>query len=320
MRSSSPRSSRSAPRPCRRRLATRCSPEPHHSGPRPGGCSTSSRSYPGGRSSRSSRPWRPPSSSSSTRASSPGCSARTVAPSPSVTSSRGWRSSAVPAVRRRHLHAELLHALRDAPGGGDPARLAHHAERAGDAAAVLEWAPEAGRLAAASAAHREAAQQYARALRFAAGIAARDRAGLLDLYAMEAQLTGRYADAADAWREAAELHRGLGDRVAEGRSLSALTRACIPIGRNSEAEAASRSAIDVLESMEPGPELAEAYAHQAYVRVLVRDTDEGIAWGKRAAALAEQFDDFETLGWSLSLIGTSYVTGGAIDTGIEYLR
>ena len=228
--------------------------------------------------------------------------------------------SAVPAGRRRHLHAELLEALREAPGGGDPARLAHHAERAGDAAAVLEWAPEAGRLAAASAAHREAAQQYARALRFAAGIAARDRAGLLDLYAMEAQLTGRYADAADAWREAAELHRGLGDRVAEGRSLSALTRACIPIGRNSEAEAASRSAIDVLESMEPGPELAEAYAHQAYVRVLVRDTDEGIVWGKRAAALAEQFDDFETLGWSLSLIGTSYVTGGEIDTGIEYLR
>jgi len=87
--------------------------------------------------------------------------------------------SAVPAGRRRHLHAELLEALREAPGGGDPARLAHHAERAGDAAAVLEYAPEAGRLAAASAAHREAAQQYARALRFAAGLGARERAGLL---------------------------------------------------------------------------------------------------------------------------------------------
>ena len=227
--------------------------------------------------------------------------------------------SAVPAGRRRHLHAELLQALRGTPGGGDPARLAHHAERAGDAAAVLECAPAAGRLAAASAAHREAAQQYARALRFAAGLETRDRACLLDLFAMEAQLTGRYADAADAWREAAELHRARGDRIAESRSLSALTRACIPIGRNSDAEAASRSAIDVLESREPGPELAEAYAHQAYVRVLVRDTAEGIAWGKRAAALAEQFDDRETLGWSLSLIGTSYVTGGEIDTGIEYL-
>jgi DNA-binding CsgD family transcriptional regulator/tetratricopeptide (TPR) repeat protein len=228
--------------------------------------------------------------------------------------------SAVPAGRRRHLHAELLRALRDAPGGGDPARLAHHAERAGDAAAVLEYAPAAGRLAAASAAHREAAQQYARALRFAAGLPARDKAGLLDLYALEAQLTGRYADAADAWREAAELHRGLGDRLAEGRSLSALTRACIPIGRNADAEAASREAIDVLESAEPGPELAEAYAHQAYMRLLVRDSAEGVAWGKRAASLAERFDDLETLGWSLSLVGASYTTGGEIDTGIEYLR
>jgi len=227
--------------------------------------------------------------------------------------------SSVPAGRRRQLHAEILRALRDTPGGGDPARLAHHAERAGDAAAVLECAPEAGRRAAASAAHREAAQQYARALRFAGALAAAERSALLDGYALEAQLTGRYADAADAWREAAELHRGLGDRLAEGRSLSSLTRACIPIGRNADAEAASRSAIEVLESLEPGPELAEAYAHQAYVRLLVRDTPEGVAWGKRAVALAEQFDDFETLGWSLSLIGASYVTGGEIDTGMEYL-
>jgi DNA-binding CsgD family transcriptional regulator/tetratricopeptide (TPR) repeat protein len=228
--------------------------------------------------------------------------------------------SAVPAGRRRDLHARILRALREEPGGGDPARLAHHAERAGDAAAVLECAPEAGRRAAASAAHREAAQQYARALRFAGGLSQPERAGLLDRYALEAQLTGRYADAAEAWREAAELHGRVGDRVAQGRSLSALTRACIPIGRNADAEAASRSAIDVLESLAPGPELAEAYAHQAYVRLLVRDTAEGVAWGKRAAALSEQFDDFETLGWSLSLIGASYTTGGEIDTGIEYLR
>jgi DNA-binding CsgD family transcriptional regulator/tetratricopeptide (TPR) repeat protein len=226
---------------------------------------------------------------------------------------------AVPAARRRRLHSEIFRALRNEHGGGDPARLAHHAERAGDAAAVLEWAPEAGARAAASAAHREAAEQYERALRFAAGLSQRERAGLLDLYALEAQLTGRYGDAADAWREAADLHCSGGDLLAQGRSLSSLTRACIPIGRNDEAEAVSRSAIAVLESMEPGPELAEAYAHQAYVRLLVRDSGEGVAWGKRAAALAERFDDVGTLGWSLSLVGASYVTGGEIDTGMEYL-
>ena len=80
---------------------------------------------------------------------------------------------------------------------------------------MLEYAPEAARRAAAAASHREAAQQYARALRFAGGLADRERADLLDLYALEAQLTGLSAEAAEAWQEAIELHRTVGDRLAE---------------------------------------------------------------------------------------------------------
>ena len=70
---------------------------------------------------------------------------------------------------------------RAAPGGArgarraarrraDLARLAHHAEAAGDAAAVLRFAPAAAERAASLGAHREAAAQYARALRFADGL------------------------------------------------------------------------------------------------------------------------------------------------------
>ena len=58
----------------------------------------------------------------------------------------------------------------------DLARLAHHAEAAGDAEAVLRYAPAAGERAAALGAHREAAAQFARALRFADGAAAGARA------------------------------------------------------------------------------------------------------------------------------------------------
>ena len=46
-------------------------------------------------------------------------------------------------------------------------RLAHHAEGAASEEAVLKFAPEAAREAAAKGAHRQAAQQFARALRFA---------------------------------------------------------------------------------------------------------------------------------------------------------
>ena len=229
--------------------------------------------------------------------------------------------STVPAGRRRMLHARLLDALRTrAPATADVARLAHHAERAGDRDAVLEYAPAAARRAAAAAAHREAAQQYERALRFADGMDAHDRADLLDLYALEAQLTGLSAEAADAWQEAAELYRSAGDVLAEGRTLAWLIRAWIPIGRNAEAETASRAAIEVLESAEPGPELARAYAAQAYVRMLNRDNADGVAWGKRSATLAERLGDVDTLAYALNMIGTSYVMAGEIETGVEYLQ
>jgi DNA-binding CsgD family transcriptional regulator len=226
---------------------------------------------------------------------------------------------AVPAGRRRRLHEELLRGLRDGAAGRDPARLAHHAERAGDAGAALEYAQEAARLAAAAASHREAAHQYARALRFAGSLGDRERADLLDLYALEAQLTGLSEEAAGAWERAVELYRAAGDRRAEGRSLAWLTRACIPIGRNAEAEAASRAAVEVLETLEPGPELARAYAAQAYVRMLNRDNADGVAWGKRSATLAEELGDVDTLAYALNMIGTSYVMAGEIETGVDHL-
>ena len=69
--------------------------------------------------------------------------------------------------RRVDLHRKALAALSDPPGGApDLARLAHHAEAAGDSAAVLRFAPVAAARAATLGAHREAAAQLARAVRF----------------------------------------------------------------------------------------------------------------------------------------------------------
>ena len=75
---------------------------------------------------------------------------------------------------RRRLHARVLSALRDR--GADPARLVHHAERAGDNDTLVEVAPLAARAAAAAGAHREAAAHYRRALQLARPLLGR-RAG-----------------------------------------------------------------------------------------------------------------------------------------------
>ena len=71
-----------------------------------------------------------------------------------------------PAHRGQAIHGLVLAALRSF-GCDDDARMAFHAEAAGDGAAVLRYAAAAARRAARLASHREAAAQYERALRFA---------------------------------------------------------------------------------------------------------------------------------------------------------
>jgi hypothetical protein len=78
---------------------------------------------------------------------------------------------------RRTLHRAVLALLLEAPDDVDPARLAHHAEEAGDTDSILRFAPEAAAQAAAVGAHREAADQYARALRHAAEVPPAQPAG-----------------------------------------------------------------------------------------------------------------------------------------------
>jgi hypothetical protein len=82
-------------------------------------------------------------------------------------------------VRRTALHRSVLGALSAAPA--DLARLARHAEGAGDATAVLHYAPAAGAQARDAGAHRQAAARYARALRFADALPPPARAELLEL-------------------------------------------------------------------------------------------------------------------------------------------
>jgi predicted ATPase len=65
-----------------------------------------------------------------------------------------WEESLDP-VQRVALHRKALSALRSEAGEADAARLAHHADAAGDAEAVLRYATQAAERAAVLHAHRE---------------------------------------------------------------------------------------------------------------------------------------------------------------------
>ena len=191
--------------------------------------------------------------------------------------------------RRVALHREALAALAGrAVGNPDFAGLAHHAQAAGDAESVLQWAPRAAERAATSGAHLEAAAQYARALRFAAGQPLQMRAELLTRRAAECYVTSQIDEAIAAQQEALECHRKLGDPRGEGNALRVLSRLLFFAGRAPEAEPVVLEAIDVLERLPAGHELAMAYGNISQRRMVVQDAVEAVAWGDRALELARR--------------------------------
>src|SRR5262245_22342577 len=173
-------------------------------------------------------------------------------------------AAATPPERAAVLHARTLAALRKRKASPDDlARLAHHAEAANDGEAVRELAPAAARRAAALRSHREAAAQYARALRFADGLPARERALLHESRSYECYLTSQVAEAVESRRSALALWRELGEAVKVGESLRWLSRLSWFLGESADAEAHAREALLALEPGGPGLQLAWAQSNYA---------------------------------------------------------
>jgi tetratricopeptide (TPR) repeat protein len=189
----------------------------------------------------------------------------------------GWSCSAVAQAiaghRSRVVHGLVLAALRSF-GCDDDARLAFHAEAAGDGVAVLRYA---------------AAAQYERALRFAASADPVTLAGLYEGLADEITLLDRWDDAETAGERALTLWREAGDRLREGDALRRLSRIRWNLCRGREAVDAAEAAVSALEPLGPSVELARAYATFANQRMLYADYDVAIDLARRAQALAIRF-------------------------------
>jgi len=225
----------------------------------------------------------------------------------------------VPADRKRALHRRALRVLGAGPiGEADAAVLAHHAELAGESESALHWATLAATRAAASGAHREAAAQYARALRHTSGTPPGERAALLERRADECYLTAELEEAIDAQQAAVAIRRTLGDRVAEGNALRALSRLLFFAGRTDEGEPIALEAVDLLERGPPGHELAIAYGNISQRRMVVDERDAAIEWGTRALQLAERLGDIEAQVYALTNMGMAQADVG-IDGGKEML-
>ncbi|MFF2997673.1 helix-turn-helix transcriptional regulator [Streptomyces sp. NPDC057950] len=199
----------------------------------------------------------------------------------------------VPAACRLRVHQQVLAAMRAGPVTADDlALLADHSEAAGDPTAVLEYAPAAAAHAAATGAHREAAAQYARALRYADGLPLDQQTSLLEGHAQACLLSSRLDEAVESRRTAVRLRRTAGDRLREGENLRRLSYTLWPAGRTAESGRTALDAVRVLEELGPNAELSLAYLNlcrlACYEHEAVAVT---AAHAEKAIALGERFGD-----------------------------
>jgi DNA-binding CsgD family transcriptional regulator len=223
-------------------------------------------------------------------------------------------------TRRRALHAAVLHALIARGAEQAPlARLVHHAVQADERELALRFAPAAAKQASAQGAHREAAAYYATALRYADFADTEQRAELLDGLSHEFYLTGQIEDAVAPCEAALAIWRALNRSDKVGHNLRRLSRLSWFLGKNAEAARHGMEAVERLETLPPGHELAMAYANLSHLRMLESDAAQTLLWGNRAIALAERLRDIETLSYALNNIGSAEL-GVGDESGREKLE
>jgi DNA-binding CsgD family transcriptional regulator len=154
-------------------------------------------------------------------------------------------------------------------------------------------------------AHREAAAQYARALRFSNSLPSETRAELLERRSHECFQVDDVDEAIGAMETVVALRRPYSDPRPVGRALATLARFLSTQGRVEQAERAGEEAVALLEQVSPGRELAWAYATQAWLRMEDSDADGARAWGTRAIELAESIGETEIVIHALNSIGAT---------------
>ncbi|MDR7252705.1 DNA-binding CsgD family transcriptional regulator/tetratricopeptide (TPR) repeat protein [Nocardioides sp. BE266] len=226
----------------------------------------------------------------------------------------------VPAGRAVHLHRRLYAAL--AGRGADPARLAHHAEAAGDGAAVLVHARDAAAGAAELGAHREASRQYERALRHGDDLPTGDRAQLLWDLGYEYYLTNRIQESIETVGRARDLWDSLGDDLRVGDAWRCQSRLQWFAGHNEEARECADRAVELLEGTD-SVEQAMALSNRAGLSMLKTQLAPTRDWGERTLAVLDVLPDGtgqEVRVHALNNLGTIEITAGDLTEGKRMLE
>ena len=213
------------------------------------------------------------------------------------------------------LHWQVLDRLRDIPMSPRPlARLAEHADMAGDGPAILEFAIAAGDTAGSLGSHREAAFQYGRAMPYVELLGLDERIALLGKRAMECQIADQHEEAIAAWRQALELLRGTGRDLEIVDALLGLDQSYYTIGDNTPGSAFIDEAYELLEGTGPSRALALTLAGRGLHHLRASENEAAIPWMEQALQMARELDDVEIVARVDRCLGlTRFLQGDSAD-------
>jgi DNA-binding CsgD family transcriptional regulator/tetratricopeptide (TPR) repeat protein len=206
------------------------------------------------------------------------------------------------------LHWQVLDRLRTMPASPRPfARLAEHADMAGDGKALLEFAIPAGDVAAALGSHREAAFQYGRAMPHLDLLGREEQIELLRKRAKECFLTDEQQAAIEAWDGLVGLLRE-DDRPLElADALLGYVRSLTTIGDHVRPPALIEEVLVTLADLPPSAELAMALALRCMLYVHSCELDLALPWAERAVNVAREVGDAHVLAYSLNTLGCCFI-------------
>ena len=229
--------------------------------------------------------------------------------------------SAIPPGRLGALHWQVLDRLRSMPMSPRPyARLAEHADMAGDPQAILEFAVAAGDSAASLGSHREAAYQYGRAMPHAGLLDVDARIRLLIRRAEECQVSDDHEHAIAAWDEALVLLRAAGRDLDVVDALLGLDESYYTIGDNSRGTDFVDEALALLDGTAPSPQLASALTRRGLHYFRASATSDAVPWLERGVQLAREVGDHAVVARASSALGGARYLLGQREAGREEVR
>lgn len=219
------------------------------------------------------------------------------------------------------LHWQVLDRLRAMPMSPRPyARLAEHAEMAGDGPAVIEFAIAAGDAAASLGGHREAAYQYGRAMPYAGLLETDARVELLTRRAAECQTSDDHEHAIAAWDEALVLLRAAGRDFEVVEALLGMDESFYTIGDNSHGTEFVDEALTILDGAPPCRPLALAIGRRGSHHLRASEHAASLPWLDRAVAMGRELGDHEVVTRGLVNKGVARYLLGQHEAGTAQVR